>query len=72
MSRSAKPRTVSITGVIGWCSLIGRNHDGIVSGWTNALLRYGRNSMKKLSVLADSTDFAITPRPAASQESAST
>jgi hypothetical protein len=65
-----KLRTVSITGVIGWCSLIGRRNRGIVSGWTNALLRYGRNSMKKLRVLADSIDFAITPRPAASKDSA--
>lgn len=56
-------RTVSITGVIGWCSLIGRNQAGIVSGWTNALLKYGTNNMKKPIVLADSTVLAITPRP---------
>ena len=35
---SSSPRSVSITGVIGWCCANPWSHDGIVSTGTNALL----------------------------------
>ena len=55
-------------GVIGWCSAIACSPAGIVSGGTNALLRYGRNITMNEKAPAASGLLANRPNAAPSQE----
>src|SRR5690606_339248 len=64
---ASSARTVSMTGVTGWCSANPRRQVGTVSTGTNALDTYGRNITPNVNPLAASGDRTSTPTRAASQ-----
>src|SRR6266568_4283770 len=57
-----------MTGVNGWLAAMGRSTGVIVRAGTNAVLRYGRNMITKVTELAASGVLTSRPAAAASQE----
>src|SRR5690349_2035110 len=65
---SVRSRSVFTIGVTGWFSAIQRSPDGIVSGGTSALERYGAKAATNVSALAVSTLLTSSPNDVAIHE----